>query len=198
LVQRSLVRVQGRIVPGRVWAESPAKRFGGNCLLLPRAEAGHDDRAMDELLRSNHLIVTREEASRVIRARRTSVPFVSVADMYSVESQFLRAIPMRERYGMGVLVDVRDAPMLANDGLEIEAAKVIDAMASEFERSALLVRTAVGALQVRRIAKTNPFRLELFEDEAAALAYLTGNGPAPGSVLGRRSSLPPPSGSRTR
>lgn len=149
---------------------------------------------MTELFRSSHLIVTREESGRVIRARRTSSAFVSTADMYGVEAQFLRTIPMRERFGIGVLVDVRDAPMLSNDGFEIEAAKVIDAMASDFERSALLVRTAVGALQVRRIAKTNPFRLELFEDEAAAIAYLTGNGPPPGSVLGRRSSLPPPPG----
>jgi hypothetical protein len=118
--------------------------------------------------------------------------------MYGVESQFLRAIPVRDRFAISVLVDVRDAPMLANDGLEIEAAKVIDSMASEFERSALLVRTAVGALQVRRIARTNPFRLELFEDETMALAYLTGNGPPPGSVASRRSSLPPPPGSRIR
>jgi hypothetical protein len=153
---------------------------------------------MDELFRSTHLIVNREESGRVIRARRTSSPFASAADMYAVESQFLRAFPMRDRFAISVLVDVREAPMLANDGLEIEAAKVIDAMASEFERSALLVRTAVGALQVRRIAKTNPFRLELFEDEAMALAYLTGNGPPPGSVVARRSSLPPPPGGRTR
>jgi hypothetical protein len=153
---------------------------------------------MDEVFRSSHIIVNREESGRVIRARRTSVPFATVADMYGVEAQFLRAIPVRERFNLSVLVDVRDAPMLANDGLEAEAAKVIDAMASEFERSALLVRTAVGALQVRRIARTTPFRLELFEDEAAALAYLTGNGPPPGSVISRRSSLPPPPGGRTR
>lgn len=153
---------------------------------------------MDELFRSSHLIVTREESGRLIRARRTSTPFASAADMYAVEAQFLRTIPVRERFGLAVLVDVRDAPMLANDGLEIEAAKVIDAMAGDFERSALLVRTAVGALQVRRIARTNHFRLELFEDESSALAYLTGNGPPPGSVASRRSSLPPPPGSRIR
>jgi len=153
---------------------------------------------MDELFRSSHLIVIREEGGRVIRARRTSAPFGSATDMYAVQAQFLKVVPVRERFAIGVLVDVRDAPMLANDGLEIEAAKVIDAMASEFERSALLVRTAVGALQVRRIARTNPFRLELFEDEAMALAYLTGNGPPPGSVASRRSSLPPPPGGRTR
>lgn len=153
---------------------------------------------MDELFRSTHLIVIREESGRVIRARRTATPLVSVADIYAVESQFLRAVPMRDRFAVSVLVDVRDAPMLSKDGLEIEAAKVIDAMASEFERSALLVRTAVGALQVRRIARTNPFRLELFEDEAMALTYLTGGGPPPGSVASRRSSLPPPAGGRNR
>lgn len=153
---------------------------------------------MDELFRSPQLIVTREESGRVIRARRTASPFGSAADMYAVEAQFLRALPIRDRFAVSVLVDVRDAPMLANDALEIEAVKVIDAMASEFERSALLVRTAVGALQVRRIARTNSFRLELFEDEAMALAYLTGNGPPPGSVVSRRSSLPPPPGGRIR
>ncbi len=153
---------------------------------------------MDELFRSSHLVVMREEGGRVIRARRTLSPFASAADMYAVEAQFLRAVPIRERFGVSVLVDVRDAPMLANDGLELEAAKVIDAMASEFERSALLVRTAVGALQVRRIARTTQFRLELFEDEAAAIAYLMGSGPPPGSVAARRSSLPPPPGGRTR
>lgn len=153
---------------------------------------------MDELFHGTHLIVTREESGKLIRARRTATPFASVADMYGVEAQFLRTIPMRERYGIAVLVDVRDAPMLSNDGLEIEAVKVIDAMASEFDRSGLLVRTAVGALQVRRIAKTNSFRLELFEDEAMAIAYLTGNGPPPASVISRRSSLPPAPGGRSR
>lgn len=149
---------------------------------------------MDELFRNSHLIVIREEGGRVIRARRTSTPFADATDMYAVQAQFLKIVPVRDRFAVGVLVDVRDAPMLANDGLEIEAAKVIDAMASDFERSALLVRTAVGALQVRRIARTNPFRLELFEDEAAAIAYLTGSGPPPPSVASRRSSLPPPPG----
>lgn len=149
---------------------------------------------MDELFRNSHLIVIREEGGRVIRARRTPTPFASATDMYAVQAQFLKIVPVRDRFAVGVLVDVRDAPMLANDGLEIEAAKVIDAMASDFERSALLVRTAVGALQVRRIARTNPFRLELFEDEAAAIAYLTGSGPPPPSVASRRSSLPPAPG----
>ncbi len=153
---------------------------------------------MDELFRSTHLIVIREESGRVIRARRTASPLASNADVYAIESQFLRVVPMRDRFAVSMLVDVRDAPMLSNAGLEIEAAKVIDAMASEFERSALLVRTAVGALQVRRIARTNPFRLEIFEDEATALAYLTGSGPAPGSVVSRRSSLPPAPGGRSR
>jgi hypothetical protein len=153
---------------------------------------------MEELYSSSHLVVTREEGGRLVRARRTSCPFTSAADMYSVEAQFLRIIPVRDRVGVSILVDVRDAPMLANDALEIEAVKVIDAMASDFERSALLVRTAVGALQVRRIARTNPFRLELFEDEVAALAYLSGNGPPPTSVAGRRSSLPPATGGRHR
>lgn len=153
---------------------------------------------MDELYRSSHLTVTREEGGRLIRARRSSSPFTSVTDMYAVQAQFLKVIPVRERFGLSVLVDVREAPMLANDGLEIEAFKVIDAMASDFERSALLVRTAVGALQVRRIGRTNPFRLELFEDEAAALMYLSGNGPPPGSVASRRSTLPPPPGTRIR
>ena len=96
-----------------------------------------------------------------------------------------------------MLIDVRDAPMLSSDALEVEAVKVIDSMASDFERAALLVRTAVGALQVRRIARTNPVRFELFEDEAVALAYLGGFGPMPGST-GRRSSLPPPPGGRGR
>lgn len=150
---------------------------------------------MEELYRSSHLIVTREDNGRLVRARRTSAPFGSAADMYAVQAQFLRVVPVRDRFCVSVLVDVREAPMLANDALEIEAVKVIDSMASDFERSALLVRTAVGALQVRRIARTNPFRLELFEDEAAALAYLAGSGPPPGSVVGgRRSSLPPPPG----
>jgi hypothetical protein len=152
---------------------------------------------MEEIYRSGQLIVTREEGGRLVRARRTSSSFSTAADMYAVQAQFLRVIPVRERMGVSILVDVRDSPMLANDALEIEAVKVIDAMASDFERSALLVRTAVGALQVRRIARTNPFRLELFEDEAAALAYLSGNGPPPTSVTGRRSS-PPSIGGRNR
>jgi hypothetical protein len=152
---------------------------------------------MEELYRGAFFIVTREDSGRLVRARRTSAPFGGAADMYALHAQFLRVIPVRDRVGVAMLVDVRDAPMLAHDALEIEAAKVIDSMASDFERSALLVRTAVGALQVRRLARTNPFRLELFEDEAAALAYLAGNGPPP-MTTGRRSSIPPPPGNRFR
>ncbi|MBK7399842.1 MAG: hypothetical protein IPJ34_27195 [Myxococcales bacterium] len=76
-----------------------------------------------------------------------------------------------------LLVDLRRAGLRNADedeAAEARRRRTLNAFTQRFEKSAYLVRLAVGKLQVHRYAAEAGVTLQVFDDEAQALAYLTG------------------------
>ncbi|MDI1479865.1 hypothetical protein [Polyangium sp. y55x31] len=138
---------------------------------------------MEELFRSEFAIVTRETG--FIRVRRTTTP-MAVAGMQAsldkIASEFRIRVPLRERKGLGVLLDTREAPMMTDDAAMAIVRPLMYEVLAGFPRSAILVKTAVGKLQAmrrtREEANLGRGQVPVFDDEAVAIAYLRGEEPA--------------------
>lgn len=118
--------------------------------------------------------------SPVLRFSRNSTPFESSA---AVQRSFTEAAAVldglgRERHVL--LVDLRRAPPRNDPEFEQAMAAMRKRMLEGFSRSAVLVQTAAGALQVRRHQRDDRAeRSATFQDEGAAMAFLLGGGQSP-------------------
>jgi hypothetical protein len=128
---------------------------------------------MTELFRSELCVITREEEGRVIRLRRTALAARRKADYEKLSEDSLRAVPLAQRGPLGVLLDLRPAPLLNDERMEAVALRFASIILDGFGRAAVLVQTAVGALQARRIGREVQNGAQVFTEEAAALAFLT-------------------------
>lgn len=74
-----------------------------------------------------------------------------------------------------VLIDLRQGPAKNDPVFEAKMNTQMRAFVTQFHRFAVLVRSAVGALQVTRLVRPYGDHLDdgIFRDEAEALAYLT-------------------------
>jgi hypothetical protein len=64
---------------------------------------------MELLFRSALIIITREQAGRIIRFRRTSRPACSLSDFEKVAADCARVVPLAKRGSLSLLLDLRDA-----------------------------------------------------------------------------------------
>jgi len=135
------------------------------------------------------MIVTREGDGRIIRVRRTTRPLTSEVELKALAVELARLVPSAQRAAaLGLLLDVRDAPLLGEQGLDEVVMRTTRDLSTGFPRTAVLVRTAVGALQAKRIGRgVGGQGMRLCSDEAEAFAHLQGaSAPASGPVTGRR------------
>lgn len=125
---------------------------------------------MQEIARTDHWIVTLDD--RIVRATRTSVPFASDADLRAtmtlLQSQRLGA----DRSKLGLLVDLREGPFRNDDAFEATLARFRTEIFSGWAGVASITRTAVGRLQVARLAREDHRMMDVFDNEHDALAYL--------------------------
>ncbi len=145
---------------------------------------------MHELFRGTLMIVTREGDGRIYRVRRTTRPATSEVEFKALAFELARIVPSAQRAAsLGLLLDVRDAPLIGNPELEEVMMRAARDISTGFPRTAVLVRTAVGALQVKRVGRSlGQADTRLFHDEAQAFAYLQRSSiPPSGPVTSRRS-----------
>ena len=147
---------------------------------------------MEELFQSDFVVVTREVG--IIRVRRTTMPMFPALDSAGIEAlmtTFRIKIPLRERKGLGVLLDTRDAPLLLGDETMAPIRPLLNEVFTGFVRHAVLVKTAVGKLQATRRAREEAsigrVLVSVFDDEAAAIAFLRGEEPLAPPRSSRRS-----------
>jgi len=107
---------------------------------------------------------------RYVRSREAYPSLDVVRDVHQRVGMVLSLLP---RSALGLLIDMREAPSRNDDAFEVEIVRIIENMHSYFRVHAALVKSAVGKLQVQRIAKsagrTDP---SVFSTEPEALAYL--------------------------
>jgi len=121
-------------------------------------------------------LMQRDDLLQVIVLRRLAgrLEVESIADAFAALSPGLTNI---SRGDWGVLVDMRDAPMRNEPEFERAMGNEMARLLAGFRRRAVLVKTAVGALQLHRASRSiwgdDPdSQPEVFRDESEAMQHL--------------------------
>jgi hypothetical protein len=122
----------------------------------------------------DYVTVTHEPAVSLFVYARSTTPYPSVESFRAHHAALAAALAPLSSEKAGLLFDIRAATPRNDPAFEGEVTRAIGVMLSHFARCAFLVRTAVGVLQLRRLAAANGLPPEaVFTDEAAARRYLT-------------------------
>lgn len=145
-----------------------------------------------EHLRTGHVVVTEEEGGRVLRFRRTTLPFATVADAKRMYGQVLAVYDRLGRADRGLLVDSRDAPGRNDPEFEAALLEFRSQALPGFAAIAILMKTAVGKLQAQRYEGKTTDSQFVTDDEASALEHLLtwAKGPAKGAAKSAAKGLP--------
>jgi hypothetical protein len=163
---------------------------------------------MRELYADRCVRVTLDDQSSVLCFERSEEPYASAAEFLSIHAQVGRVLDHLGRDRHGLLVDMRRAPLNNDPDFERTAERGRAILVRGFARVAVMVRTAVGALQVKRhvredgrdiLVTTEPWRARDFLAEGpkgeAESTPPNGVAPTPPRRTGPRpapQSTPPP------
>jgi hypothetical protein len=129
------------------------------------------------LLSTPHLTVATAPDTRLVRYVRTSVPYVSVFEFELLHERVAALFDQLGRRQHVLLVDTREAVMNNDPAFEKASNRARPSLVRDFRRIAVLVKTAVGALQVGRHIREGGIDSTVFNDEKAALAFLLSSAP---------------------
>ncbi|MBN8615998.1 MAG: hypothetical protein J0L92_35735 [Deltaproteobacteria bacterium] len=127
---------------------------------------------MQLLYESKHARLEIDAAKRLIRYTRSAEPFASLAEAERMFHELGAANVGIDRGELALLSDIRLAPGRNDEAFEGAVASHRHELFGGFKRRATLVRTLVGKLQVQRLNRSSILATEVFDDEAAAIAYL--------------------------
>ena len=123
-----------------------------------------------------HVFLAIDDVRRIVVFRRKATR-LHADDVAGVFAAIAAQGSTIDRSAYGLLIDSRAAPFNNDDAFEAAMRGYIAAHTAGFRRRAVLVRTAVGVLQVARTSRAleehgGPPQA-VFRDEAEALAYLS-------------------------
>ncbi len=128
---------------------------------------------METLHHDPYFTVTLDPAKRLVRVRRSAESFPDVRTAERCFERMGELVEQRSLVGHRLLVDTRDAIGRNDPEFEAMTGRFRARLFRSFERSAMLVRTAVGKMQVSRLAREQGgVGSEVFQDEAEAERYL--------------------------
>lgn len=113
----------------------------------------------------------RLQEPHVVRLTRTAVPLSAEGAREEIAAVD-KLLAQHDRAHSALLVDVREAPMRNDPAFEAQALTLRPASVLRFTHAAILVRTAVGRLQINRLNERDHLDTPVFMDEAEALAHL--------------------------
>jgi hypothetical protein len=145
------------------------------------------------VLETPFYVVEVDGSGLIVRARRKDVDYPDVAAMESDLHAVCTVLDQVGRDRKKLLIDLRDGPRRNDPAFEEAMSRARPRLFRGFRGAAVLVKTAVGALQVKRHLREDGVGAEVFYEEQEALEYLRGQsvrGEAPPSVIASR--RPPP------
>jgi len=116
--------------------------------------------------------VTLDEAASIVRYTRSAVAYPSIDALRGCNEKIRAAFAALPNGKLSLLIDVRSAPPRNDPAFETEILEALRLLAAQFPRRATLVQTAVGRLQTQRLARTRDDTVQVFTNEAEALAHL--------------------------
>lgn len=127
---------------------------------------------MTEIYRSEYWHLTLEHGGQIVRATRTSTAYQSIQAFLDDVDVIVPKLDAIGRAGRCLLTDIREGPGRNDEAFEQAIAKAVPGFSRGFRRDAVLVRTVVGSLQVKRYPGPQGKSLAVFLDEAAAVEWL--------------------------
>jgi hypothetical protein len=134
-----------------------------------------------ELVRNEYFSLSANDDARIMRLLRTGTAFASTE---AIDQAFLDVARASDTVSpaWGLLLDSRDAPARNDPAFEEQFKRLRRPILARFGRTAVLVKSAAGKLQVARYAREDNAALAVFDDETEAIAFLK---------TGPRASRPP-------
>jgi len=123
---------------------------------------------MRAVLETEHFSLVFDEAHNILRLARTSAPFVATLGAEPEVASVQPAMATFDPHAVALLIDLRAAPPRNDEGFEATMDRAKKRLFGRFDHSAMLVRTAVGRLQVTRLGGGGGPRSFLGEEEAVA------------------------------
>ncbi|AUX44593.1 hypothetical protein SOCE26_060590 [Sorangium cellulosum] len=128
---------------------------------------------MTVLLQNEYLTVAADPALHLVRTTRSELPYPSPDDFIRCHTEALQIYESLVRGSLGHLVDLRRVPMNNDPAFEAATGRTRAMVVQEFACAAIVVRTAVGALQVNRLLREEQNdHVAVFHDEDVAMTYL--------------------------
>lgn len=129
---------------------------------------------MAVLFSSPQITLTTEPDVRLVRYVRTAVPYPSLDEYERLHERAAGYLDQLGRKRHVLLVDMREAVMNNDPSFERAAGRCRQLLVHDFRRMAVLVKTAVGALQVGRHIREDALEAPIFNEETAAISFLLG------------------------
>ena len=137
---------------------------------------------MREIFRSDYNVITVDDARGLVRRVRTAVPFPTLAEFLTTTEGAKRVLATLDRARHVQLADVRLAPPRNDPAFEKYVALHAHELFRGFRRTALLVKTHAGRLQVtRNLNESGLHEVQVYMDEALALGWLLSHSVIPRS-----------------
>lgn len=130
-----------------------------------------------DVFENKHWALLRVRPQLILIVRRTGEPYESVEEVHDSFAELEAALGEYNRKHFSLLVDLRSAPQRNDPEYEKAASGEPAALARDFLRVAVLVRTAAGKLQVGRHIRNSGAKMMPFNDETEALEYLQSRRP---------------------
>ncbi len=130
---------------------------------------------LDLLLSNEAFVVEVDRARSVVVATRSAVRFRSRDHVNEVCEPVQEELDALGRHRYGILVDVRSAPPPSSAEYESWFASHRQRLVERHPRAAVLMRTAVGKLQMTRLREQDSTApLQIFGDEVHAVEFVLG------------------------
>jgi hypothetical protein len=139
-----------------------------------RCEVHYVRNAVAELFSDACVLVRLDTASGVVHFVRTEQAYPSHSEIVALHARVGRILDRIGRERHTLLVDMRRAPMNNDPAFEKAAESARRILLRGFPRVAVLVQTAVGALQVKRHVREDGREIGVFTSEQDARAFLAG------------------------
>lgn len=125
-------------------------------------------------LETPYYVIETEPSGEIIFLRRTGAAYQSLAEMEADIDKVIAAFDRLGRDRRGLLIDLRDGPRRNDPAFEDAMGRLRPKLLRGFRHVAVVVRTAVGALQVKRHLRDDGAGAEVFLDWEVALDWLRG------------------------
>lgn len=125
------------------------------------------------LLSTEHWLMEADPDDRIVWLHRLPVPFASISEIMCANDAVIRKLDAAYA-SWGVVVDLRRAPPRNDPAFENAMRGLRAAVAASFARTALLLATQAGVLQVSRITREDGSASFATTVEAAALEFARG------------------------